>query len=149
MAAILWASHRVLESPNAHSTRGHDEKSVKRRLMRIEETLKCGYLRPRRSVQWEAEENDADVGEGTPKDEFAKILIVGDQHAPLGMGNRKHLVVGQPRRIITGDTSHVMVLAREKRRNSRLAAFIEKKPHLLNQSATGAASRVPGTSVLA
>ncbi len=98
-----------------------------------------------RGIQREAEEDDAGVGATAPEDELAESLVVGDQDAPLLVGNRENLLIGEAGRMVACDPRGVVAQVSKKRPDPCLGALVEEKPHA---PAVTAPSRF-GTKVLA
>lgn len=69
------------------------------------------------------------MGEPATDHQLAKILVVGDEDAPLGTGDREDPFVGNPGRVVTSDSGSIVAAVGEERRDPRLGAFVEEEPH--------------------
>src|SRR2546429_616739 len=64
-----------------------------------------------------------------PKDEFAKVAIVGDQDPLFTIGNRQDFGIVEDLGMIACDGSDIMPLLSKRLRNTCIGALVDQEPH--------------------
>ena len=57
---------------------------------------------------WQPKEDDPSVSEALLEDQFTKIAVCNNENPLLLPGNSKHIFIGKPVGVITGDGARVM-----------------------------------------
>lgn len=71
-----------------------------------------------------AEEDDAGVGMAVPHDELTEVSVVGDEDAPLTVGDGEDFFVRKGSGVLAGDGSDVMTACFEPARQAKLSALV-------------------------
>lgn len=114
---------------NADALWRHDEKLVKAGMVALKDVVEPSYLGHEGRVGAEPKEDHAHVGLTVAKDKLAKIGVVGDEDAALGMSETKHAVIWQTSRIVGAETRHIVTKGAKVWQETSVGAFIEQKSH--------------------
>lgn len=118
-----WPVHADISSPD-------DEELVELLAVGDEDFPEAGEFGLGRRRAEPTKPDDAGVGESQACDEFAEVLVVGQENPSLGAGDGEHLFVWERVGIVVSDGGHVvMPLLRKPGRDAVLHALIEEKSH--------------------
>jgi hypothetical protein len=78
---------------------------------------------------WKAKENDTGVGESLMEDQLTEVAIGNKQNALLVAGDRKDILIGKTRRVLTRDSRNVMAKLTKVGNQPEVGALVEEELH--------------------
>lgn len=83
-----------------------------------------------RNVVAKAQVDHSRVRLALTKDEFAKVAVIGDQDAPLGVREAQHFSVRQAWRMLAADADRVVAEKLKMRDQASVTALVEQESHV-------------------